>query len=59
MTLTGLIEAARQGEIQTVLAEAYAKAQPPGPVAIDNVTVFRQESRAVPFRILQRFALSG
>lgn len=59
MTLTGLIEPARQAGIQAVLAEAYAEAQPPGPVAIDNVTVFRQENRAVPFRILQRFALCG
>lgn len=59
MTLTGPIATVRCEEIGAVLAEAYAALVPTGPVAIDNVTIFRQASRTEPFRILERFAFGS
>lgn len=58
MTLTGPIAPERQAEIASVLEEAY-RPVPARPVPIDNVTIFRQDSRSVPFRILQRFPFAG
>ncbi|MCZ8183593.1 MAG: DUF1045 domain-containing protein [Beijerinckiaceae bacterium] len=58
MTLTGPIAPERQAEIASALEEAYRRV-PSRPVLIDNVTIFRQDSRSVPFRILQRFPFAG
>ena len=58
MTLTGPIAPARRPEIGAAIRAAYAGAGD-GPVAIDNVTLYRQDDRARPFRIMARFALAG
>ncbi|WP_150287004.1 DUF1045 domain-containing protein [Rhabdaerophilum calidifontis] len=59
MTLTGPIEAPLRPAIGAALRAAHARRVGGGPVAIDNVTLFRQEDRARPFRILARFPLAG
>jgi putative phosphonate metabolism protein len=59
MTLTGPIAPARREEIGAVLESRYTALGCTGPVIIDNVTLFRQEDRAKPFRIIARFPLIG
>ncbi|MCZ8374201.1 MAG: DUF1045 domain-containing protein [Beijerinckiaceae bacterium] len=58
MTLTGPIAPERQSDIAGALEDAY-RIVPVRPVLIDNVTIFRQDSRSMPFRILQRFPFAG
>jgi hypothetical protein len=58
MTLTGPIDQERQPEIEAALRLAFQRV-PSGSAIIDNVTIFRQDDRATPFRILQRFAFAG
>jgi hypothetical protein len=60
MTLTGPIgEAGLRGRIRDGLARMLAHRVPAEPVAIDALTVFRQEQRDARFRIIARFALAG
>ncbi len=58
MTLTGPIAPERQPEVEAALRLAFQRV-PSGSAIIDNVTIFRQDDRALPFRILQRFPFAG
>lgn len=59
MTLTGPIAPERREEIGAALRAHYAGLGCEGRVTIDNLTIFRQDDRARPFRIVERFALKG
>jgi hypothetical protein len=59
MTLTGPIDPARREEIGAVLEARYHALGCAGPVAIDNLTLFKQDDRARPFRIVARLTLEG
>ena len=60
MTLTGPIAgAAERARVREGLAAAYTKAVAAGPVVIDALTVFRQDTRRDRFRIIARLPQSG
>jgi hypothetical protein len=44
--------------VKQALALAYAEAVPAGPVAIDRIALFRQETRESRFRLLDSVSLS-
>lgn len=52
MTLTGALPDETVAPVKAALAAAYARAVPAGPVLIDRVAIFRQESRASRFVLL-------
>ncbi len=57
MTLTGRLPEERRAEIRAGLAdflEGVAR-----PLAVDAITLFRQESRDAPFRMLERFPFAA
>lgn len=58
MTLTGSLPRDRVMAVKQVLAEAYARAVPAGPVAIDRIALFRQEMRDSRFRLLESVSLA-
>ncbi len=58
MTLTGALPPAAVGPVKAALALAYAQAVPAGPVAIDRIALFRQDSREGRFGLLDSFTLS-
>ncbi|MET3890447.1 hypothetical protein ABIE41_001523 [Bosea sp. OAE506] len=57
MTLTGALPPEEAPAVAAALAEAYARAVPAGPVAIDRLVLFRQDERAGRFRIIDAFPL--
>lgn len=58
MTLTGSLPQAEIAPVKQALMQAYAKAVPGGPVAIDRIALFRQETRESRFRLLDSVSLS-
>jgi hypothetical protein len=58
MTLTGSLPIEHGTPTRNALADAYAQAVPAGPVAIDRIALFRQESRDSRFRLLDSFPLA-
>jgi putative phosphonate metabolism protein len=61
MTLTGSLPIEHGPSTRNALADAYAQAVPAGPagpVAIDRIALFRQESRDSHFRLLDSFPLA-
>ncbi len=58
MTLTGALPQDRVAPVKQALARAYALAVPFGPVAIDRIALFRQETRESRFRLLESVSLS-
>lgn len=59
MTLSGSLPDSRVGPVRQALKEAYARAVPAGPVRLDRIALFRQESRESRFRLLDSFVLSA
>lgn len=57
MTLTGALPAEQVAPIRAALAKAFEAAVPAGPVAIDRIALFRQETRQSRFRLLDGVAL--
>jgi putative phosphonate metabolism protein len=57
MTLTGSLPATIRDRVATALASAYKAAIAPGPLRIDRIALFVQDSADVPFRILRTFDL--
>lgn len=57
MTLTGSLPRDQIMPVRQALAEAYAEAVPAGPVAIDRIALFRQETRDSRFRLLESVRL--
>lgn len=57
MTLTGALPDENVAPVRTALAAAYAQAVPAGPVLIDRLAIFRQESRAGRFLLLDTIPL--
>lgn len=57
MTLTGALPQDEAAAVAAALTEAYARAVPSGPVAIDRLVLFRQDDRAGRFRIIDAFPL--
>jgi len=57
MTLTGSLPDGELAPVKTALAQAYAQALPAGPVQIDRVAIFKQESRASRFVLLDSIPL--
>ncbi|OYW99801.1 MAG: hypothetical protein B7Z14_10845, partial [Bosea sp. 32-68-6] len=57
MTLTGALPPDEAPAVAAALAEAYARAVPAGPVAIDRLALFRQDDRTGRFRIIDAFPL--
>jgi putative phosphonate metabolism protein len=58
MTLTGSLPLEQVAPVRQTLTRAYADAVPPGPIAIDRIALFRQETRDSRFRLLDSFTLS-
>lgn len=58
MTLSGPV-GERAVALAHVLGRAFAGAVPPGPVRIDRLAVFRQDTAEDRFRIVESFALAG
>ncbi len=58
MTLTGPLPPERITPVRQALERAYAGAVPAGPLAIDRIALFRQETRESRFRLLDSFMLS-
>ncbi len=58
MTLTGSLPQDQVSQVKQALTRAYARAVPGGPVAIDRIALFRQESRESRFRLLESVSLS-
>lgn len=58
MTLTGSLPEDRIWPAGQALKQAYAQAVPAGPVSLDRIALFRQESRESRFRLLDSFVLS-
>lgn len=59
MTLTGKLTEPQAALVQAHLADAFARHVPAGPVAIDEVSVFRQERRDGRFIVIARFPLGA
>jgi putative phosphonate metabolism protein len=57
MTLTGSLPPDAVAPTRQALAQAYAEAVPGGPVAIDRITLFRQDTRESRFRLLDSVVL--
>lgn len=59
MTLTGPIaDGAERARVRAALAAAYAESVAAGPVVVDALAVFRQDTRTSRFRIIARLPLS-
>lgn len=58
MTLSGSLPAERLGPIREALELAFAQTVPPGPVSIDRLALFRQETRDSRFRLIESVPLS-
>ena len=58
MTLTGSLPPDRVQPVCEALANAYAKQVAEGPVAIDRIALFKQETRESRFRLLESITLS-
>jgi putative phosphonate metabolism protein len=58
MTLTGNVPAEQVAAIREALDSAFRKAVPAGPVAIDRLALFRQETRDSRFRLIDSVPLS-
>ena len=57
MTLTGSLAQDEVAATKAALASAHAAAVPSGPVSIDRIALFRQETRESRFRLLDSFVL--
>lgn len=57
MTLTGSLPDGEVAPVKTALTQAYAQAVPAGPVLIDRVAIFKQESRNSRFVLLDSIPL--
>ncbi|CAN7454774.1 DUF1045 domain-containing protein [Bosea sp. LjRoot90] len=57
MTLTGSLPDAQVAPIKAALVQAHAQAVPAGPVLIDQVAIFKQESRTSRFVLLDSIPL--
>lgn len=57
MTLTGSLPQDNVAAIAAALSASHAEAVPAAPVAIDRLTLFRQESRESRFRLIDSFVL--
>ena len=57
MTLTGPLPEARRAAVGTALAELFGETL--RGVVVDAITLFRQESRDAPFRVLARLPFGG
>ncbi|WID94199.1 DUF1045 domain-containing protein [Bosea vestrisii] len=57
MTLTGSLPDEQVAPVKAALAQAYAQAVPSGPVRIDRVAIFKQESRSRRFLLLDNIPL--
>lgn len=58
MTLTGSLPPERVAPVKQALAQTYAEKIPARRVAIDRIALFKQESRASRFRLLDSFLLA-
>ena len=58
MTLTGSLPQDMVAPVRLALVRAYAQAVPGGPVAIDRIALFRQDTRESRFRLLDSVSLS-
>ncbi len=58
MTLTGSLPQDQIAPVRLALARTYGENVPAGPVAIDRIALFRQETRESRFRLLDSFSLS-
>ena len=59
MTLTGALQARDLDRARDALAQGYSTATGDGGLAIEQVALFRQPSRAEPFRLVARTPLAG
>ena len=57
MTLTGSLPDAEVAPVKAALAQAYVQALPTGPVRIDRVAIFKQQSRSSRFVLLDSIPL--
>ncbi|SEL21365.1 putative phosphonate metabolism protein [Bosea lupini] len=57
MTLTGSLPDAEVASVKAALAQAYVQALPAGPVPIDRVAIFKQQSRSSHFVLLDSIPL--
>lgn len=57
MTLTGSLPDGEVAPIKAALTQAHAQAVPAGPVLIDQVAIFKQESRTSRFVLLDSIPL--
>jgi putative phosphonate metabolism protein len=57
MTLTGSLPDGEVAPIKAALTQAHAQAVPPGPVQIDRVAIFKQESHSSRFVLLDNIPL--
>lgn len=57
MTLTGSLPDAEVAPVKAALAQAYVQALPAGPVPIDRVAIFKQQSRSSRFVLLDSIPL--
>lgn len=58
MTLTGSLPEPQRADFATRLAADFAARVPPNPLAVDAVSIFRQDRRDGRFRIIARIALA-
>ena len=58
MTLTGSLPMDQGAAVQLALSDAYARAVPPKPAVIDRIALFKQDTRAGRFRLLDSFPLA-
>ena len=57
MTLSGALPSETLPVVKSALVDAHAAAVPAGPVAIDRIALFRQETRASRFTLLESISL--
>lgn len=57
MTLTGPLPAEGVAGVRAALAQGHERAVPAGPVAVDRIALFRQETRESRFRLMDTFPL--
>lgn len=57
MTLTGSLPDEQIARVKAALTQAYSQALPAGPVQIDRVAIFKQESRSSRFVLLDNIPL--
>jgi hypothetical protein len=59
LTLTGVLSAHDLHRARDALAQGYRTATGDGRVSIDQVALFKQPSRAEPFKLVARTPLTG